>query len=73
MLVLTRKVQEQIVIGNDGEIRVTILDVKGGQIRLGIHAPRDTVVDREEIWQLKQRQKGNHLGARDAAQVLPVK
>lgn len=47
MLVLTRKVGEEIVI--DGNIRVTVLDVKGGKVRLGIKAPLHIAVDREEV------------------------
>jgi carbon storage regulator len=49
MLVLTRKVGEEIVI--DGNIRVTVLEVKGGKIRLGITAPPHIPVDREEVHQ----------------------
>jgi carbon storage regulator len=47
MLVLTRKVNETIVI--DGSIRVTVLDVKGHKVRIGISAPDDVPIDREEI------------------------
>ncbi|MBA1200491.1 carbon storage regulator CsrA [Pseudomonas capeferrum] len=49
MLILTRKVGETIVI-ND-EIRVTVLGIKGGQIRLGVEAPSNVAVHREEIHQ----------------------
>lgn len=49
MLVLTRKVGEAIVIGND--VVVTVLEVRGGQIRLGIGAPRSLSVHRAEIYQ----------------------
>jgi carbon storage regulator len=47
MLVLTRGQDQSIVI--DGKIRVTVLSVKGGKIRLGISAPDDVRVDREEV------------------------
>ena len=47
VLILTRNIEERIVI--DGEITVKILGVRGDQVRLGIDAPRDVVVDREEI------------------------
>jgi carbon storage regulator len=47
MLVLTRRVGETIVI--DGEVRVTVLSVQGDRVRLGIVAPPDVVVDREEV------------------------
>ena len=48
MLVLTRKSSQSIVIGDD--IVVTILEIRGDQIRIGISAPRDVPVFREEIW-----------------------
>lgn len=51
MLILTRKVGETIVIGDD--ITVTILGVSGQQVRIGIVAPKDVTVDREEIKQRK--------------------
>jgi carbon storage regulator len=46
-LVLSRKVGEEIVIGND--IRIAIVDIRGGTVRIGIVAPEDVVVDRQEI------------------------
>jgi len=49
MLVLTRKEGEGIVIGD--EIKVTILENKEGRIRLGIEAPRDKTIHREEVYQ----------------------
>ncbi len=48
MLVLTRKVDESITIGND--VTVTILSISGNQIKLGINAPRRTPVHRTEIY-----------------------
>ncbi len=47
MLVLTRKLGETIVI--DGHIRVTIVAAKGDRVRIGVTAPRDVRVDREEV------------------------
>ncbi len=47
MLILTRNVNSSITIGDD--IRVTVLSVKGSQVRIGVDAPRDIQVDREEI------------------------
>ena len=47
MLVLSRRIGEEIVIG--GEIRVTVLEVRGNQIRLGIVAPQDVRVLRQEL------------------------
>ena len=51
MLVLTRKVGEVIVIGDD--IRITVVDIRGGKVRLGIVAPEDVIVDRQEIHDLR--------------------
>ncbi len=48
MLVLTRKPGESIVIGND--VVITVLEVRGGQIRIGIDAPREVAVHRAEIY-----------------------
>lgn len=48
MLILTRRVQEALMIGDD--VTVTVLSVKGNQVRLGINAPRDVEVHREEIY-----------------------
>jgi carbon storage regulator len=47
MLILTRRVGETLIIGDD--IRVTIMDVRGMQVRIGIEAPREVPVNREEI------------------------
>ena len=49
MLILTRKIGESINIGND--IKVTVVSIEGGQARLGIEAPKDVIVHREEIYQ----------------------
>jgi carbon storage regulator len=47
MLVLTRKAGESIVVGDD--IVVTVLEIRGGQVRLGVEAPRDISVHRSEV------------------------
>jgi carbon storage regulator len=49
MLVLTRRVNETLIVGDD--VTVTILGVKGNQIRIGINAPREVAVHREEIYE----------------------
>lgn len=48
MLILTRRVQEALMIGDN--VTVTVLSVKGNQVRLGIDAPKDVEVHREEIY-----------------------
>ena len=48
MLILTRKVGESVAIGDD--IQVSVVEIKGTQVKLGIRAPRDVTVHREEIY-----------------------
>jgi carbon storage regulator len=48
MLVLTRKKDQSIVIGDD--IKITIVDIRGDKVRLGIDAPRSVPVHRKEVW-----------------------
>ena len=57
MLVLTRGKFETIRIGNAGEIKVTVVEIRGDKVRLGIEAAKDVVVDREEVFQSKQIEK----------------
>lgn len=49
MLILTRKVGESLLIGDD--ISITVLSVRGNQVKIGINAPKDVSVHREEIYQ----------------------
>ena len=49
MLILTRRANESLMIGDD--IKITVLGIKGNQVRIGIDAPKDVAVHREEIYQ----------------------
>jgi carbon storage regulator len=55
MLILTRRVGETVMIGND--VTVTVLGVKGNQVRIGVNAPRDVAVHREEIYERIKREE----------------
>ncbi len=61
MLILTRRVGETVVIGE--EVTVTVLGVKGNQVRIGINAPKNVAVHREEIF---ERIKSEQAGETDA-------
>ena len=56
MLILTRRVGETLMIGD--QVSVTVLGVKGNQVRIGVNAPRNVSVHREEIYDRIQREHG---------------
>jgi carbon storage regulator len=61
MLILTRRVGESVVIGED--VTVTVLGVKGNQVRIGINAPKTVAVHREEIFERIKNGRGDGDGA----------
>jgi carbon storage regulator len=57
MLVLSRKKDEKIFIGENQEIEITIVEVRGDKVRLGIKAPRETPVHRSEVFERIKEEK----------------
>lgn len=72
MLILTRKVGETLMVGED--VTVTVLGVKGNQVRVGINAPKDMAVHREEIYhRIKNEQKSSNEGVGAASSAAGVR
>lgn len=61
MLILTRRVGETVMIGH--EVTVTVLGVKGNQVRIGVSAPKDVAVHREEIYERIKREEDGEAPA----------
>lgn len=55
MLILTRRTSETLIIGD--EVTVTVLGVKGNQVRIGVNAPKDVAVHREDVYERIQKEK----------------
>jgi carbon storage regulator len=66
MLILTRRVGETLIVGDN--VSVTVLGVKGNQVRIGVNAPKDVSVHREEIYQRIQREKTEQSGGMSSEQ-----
>jgi carbon storage regulator len=66
MLILTRRVGETLIIGDD--VVITVLGIKGNQVRIGINAPKNVSVHREEIYQrIKQEKIGDESDSSDVS------
>ncbi|QJR81891.1 carbon storage regulator CsrA [Alteromonas pelagimontana] len=63
MLILTRRVGETLMVGD--EVTVTVLGVKGNQVRIGVNAPKEVSVHREEIYMRIQAEKSGQPGTPD--------
>jgi len=71
MLILTRRVGETVMIGDD--VTITVLGVKGNQVRVGINAPKSVAVHREEIYErIKREQQSSEAPENKASEYAPV-
>jgi carbon storage regulator len=70
VLILTRRVGESVMIGD--EVAVTVLRVKGNQVRLGVNAPKSISVQREEIFQRIKREAENGAASGENAEMIEI-
>lgn len=63
MLILTRRVGESLMIGD--EVNVTVLGIRGNQVRIGVNAPKDVAVHREEIYDRIQKEQSGEQSEED--------
>jgi len=68
MLVLSRKLNETIILGPNGEISVTIADIRGDRVRLAINAPKDWPVLRQEVYDAIKRSEERQQGGQEDGQ-----
>ncbi len=66
MLILTRRVGESLMIGDD--VNVTVLGIRGNQVRIGVNAPKDVAVHREEIYDRIQKEQSEDSSSSEASE-----